>query len=87
MTVEIRETIVMPGSGGVSVQLHISDVPKDAEGATFRLVLLATLPQPKTQILEGLQMDAIRQAQTILGNLRDALYRQVPDRAQSFLRD
>ena len=49
MPIEIRETVVATTDvGGYVVQLHVSDVAPDAEDATFRLTLLATLPPSRT---------------------------------------
>lgn len=84
---KVYETIVSHAPNGLAVQLHVADAPKDSEGATFRLTLLATIAQPKTQIVEGLQIDAIEQAMKVLRALRDELYQQIPPRAQSLLRE
>lgn len=61
MAVQIRETIVTPDETGSVVQLHISDVAPDAEGATFRLILLAKLPPYRSPpVLAQLQRAAMK---------------------------
>jgi hypothetical protein len=61
MPIEIRETIVTPDDTGTVVQLHISDVAPDAEGATFRLILLAKLPPCQNPpVLAQLQRAAMK---------------------------
>jgi hypothetical protein len=67
MAIEIRETTVTPDAAGSVVQLHISDVAPDAEGATFRLVLLVKMPPLKTPpLLAQLQRAAMARAQDAL---------------------
>lgn len=63
MPIEIRETIVTPATDGDVIQLHISDVAPDAEGATFRLVLLAKLPPLEPSLLAQMQRAAMKKAQ------------------------
>ena len=85
--IEIRETIVTPTADGlgVSVELHISDAPKNDEFATFRLLLLATMPNLNGRPLEGWQIAAMERAWQELDTLQKALYQQVPAGAQQFL--
>lgn len=73
MAIEIRETIVEPTAEGLSVQLHISDVPKGAEGATFQLILLAKMPRSETPVLAQLQRAALHRARQEMGTLWQAL--------------
>lgn len=81
--VEVRETIVTPSAdGGHIVQLHISDVGQHSEGATFRLVLLATLPEPGSTAppLAYLQYQAMEAAHTALEPMIRALVAEVRSR-------
>jgi hypothetical protein len=73
MPIEIRQTIVTPDVSGSVVQLHISDVAPDDEGATFRLVLLAKLPAFQTPSLAHLQREAMKIAQDALTPLLQRL--------------
>jgi hypothetical protein len=77
MPIEIRETIVTPDVDGDLVQLHISDVAPDAEGATFRLQLLAKLPAYHTPRLAQLQREAMEMAQDALTSLRQKLANEI----------
>jgi hypothetical protein len=82
MAIEIRETIVTPAPDGDLIQLHISDVAPDAEGATFRLVLLAKLPPLEPALLEQLQREALTTAQDALTPILQHLAREITERAQ-----
>lgn len=66
MPIEIRETIVISGVDTDVVQLHISDVAPDAEGATFRLQLLATVSRYEFPHLAHLQRAAMTVARDVL---------------------
>lgn len=85
--IEIRETIVTPTPNGLSIALRISDAANVEDPATFDVAIRAIVPQPKTQILESLQMAAIERVLEVLRKLHPALYQQVPPQAQSLLRE
>ena len=81
--IEIHETIVNPtADGGHVVQLHISDVGPHDERAGFRLVLLATLPEPGSIAppLAYLQYQAMEAAHTALEPMIRALVAEVRSR-------
>ena len=69
MAIEIRETIVTTEADADVVQLHISDVEPNAEGATFRLILLAKLRPLETPLLAQYQREAMKVAQETLTDI------------------
>jgi hypothetical protein len=81
MPIEIRETIVTPTPRGDLIQLHISDVAPDAEGATFRLVLLAKLPPLEPSLLAQMQRSAMTMAQDALTPILQRLAQEITERA------
>lgn len=82
MTIEIRETIVSPDPTGDLVQLHISDVAPNAEGATFRLVLLAKLPPLEMPLLAQMQRAAMTNAQDALGTILQKMAKEITESGQ-----
>jgi hypothetical protein len=71
--IEIRETIVTPGDEFDVVQIHISDVAPDAEGAAFRLVLLGRAPHYEFPHLAHLQKVAMTAARDVLNKRLERL--------------
>ena len=67
MPVEIRQTIVTPGTNGDMVQLHISDAPLGDAAASVALHVTATVPFLESPLLPHLQREAIMIAQETLG--------------------
>jgi hypothetical protein len=66
MPVEIRQTIVTPGTNGDIVQLHISDAPLGDAAASVALHLTATVPFLESPLLPHLQREAMMIAQETL---------------------
>lgn len=75
---EIIETVVEETAKATGVRLVVSDVPKDAIGASFRLDLLATLPAYKTPLLAQLQRQALLSAIDVLRGLENQLLQTFP---------
>lgn len=83
MSIEIRETTIVPGVGGDAIQLLISDAERDAEGATFRLVLHAKLPAYETPLVAQLQRVAMKIAQGALSSLLQDLATEITQTTHS----
>jgi hypothetical protein len=59
---QILETIVTPTGSSSTIQLYISDAPRDAEDAGIRLTLTVSIPAYRVPLLAHLQRDALDKA-------------------------
>ena len=60
MAVSIQETIITPAKNGLTVQLYISDKPRNDESAAMRLALTATIPHQQLLVQRAALADISR---------------------------
>jgi hypothetical protein len=79
MSIEIRETVVIPDSSGSTVRLQISDKPLHSESApTFYLNLTVKLPEYTAPLLLAqLQTEALRKITGVVKALDQELLREI----------
>jgi hypothetical protein len=58
-TIVIQETLVTPGNDALTVQLYISDKPRDSESAAIRIALTAIIPSTGTMLMAEVQNGAL----------------------------
>jgi hypothetical protein len=70
---QIFETLVTPSADGSTVQLYISDSPRDSESAAIRLILTVQIQEYATPLLAHVQRAAIAQASATLKEVDKAI--------------
>jgi hypothetical protein len=85
--ITIQETVVTATKSGQSVQLYISDAPRDSESAAIRLALTAPIRQMNQPLLAEVQRAALQAVRTVMSGLLQDLADEIKKAGREVHRD